>query len=50
METEISVRIAPYEVFDNMRDKEQVEFIADMLSNMPPLILTLFNMKYLHEI
>ena len=37
MKTEISVRIAPYEVFDNMRDKEQVEFIADMLSNMPPL-------------
>ena len=36
METEISVRIAPYEVFDNMRDKEQVEFIADMLSNMSP--------------
>ena len=49
METEISVRIDPYEVFDNMRDKEQVKFIADVLSNMP-LILTLFNMKYLHEI
>ena len=50
MKTEISVRIDPYEVFDNMRDKEQVEFIADMLSNMSPLILTLFNMKCLHEI
>ena len=36
METEISVRIDPYEVFDNMRESEQAECVADVLSNMPP--------------
>lgn len=36
METEISVRIDPYEVLDNMRESEQVELVADVLSNMSP--------------
>ena len=36
METEISVRIDPYEVFYNMSQKEQAEFVADVLSNMSP--------------
>ena len=36
METEISVRIDPYEVFDNMRESEQAECVADVLSNMSP--------------
>ena len=36
METEISVRVDPYEVFDNMSKREQVEFVADVLSNMSP--------------
>ena len=36
METEISVRIDPYEVLDNMREREQVELVADVLSNMSP--------------
>lgn len=36
METEISVRVDPYEVFDNMSEREQVEFVADVLSNMSP--------------
>ena len=40
METEISVRIDPYEVFDNMRNEEQVEFVADVLSNMSPYFFT----------
>lgn len=31
METEISVRVDPYEVLDNMSDREQVEFVADVL-------------------
>ena len=40
METEISVRIDPYEVLDNMRCEEQVEFVADVLSNMSPYFFT----------
>lgn len=36
METEISVRVDPYEVFYNMSEREQVEFVADVLSNMSP--------------
>lgn len=36
METEISVRVDPYEVLDNMSEREQVEFVADVLSNMSP--------------
>lgn len=36
METEISVRVDPYEVLDNMSKGEQVEFVADVLSNMSP--------------
>ena len=36
METEISVRVNPYEVFYNMRDREQVGFVADVLSDMSP--------------
>lgn len=36
METEISVRVDPYDVFDNMSEREQVEFVADVLSNMSP--------------
>ena len=50
METEISVRIDPYEVFDNMRESEQAECVADVLSNMSLLVLTLFNAKYLYII
>ena len=40
METEISVRIDPYEVLDNMRCEEQVEFVADVLSNMSHYFFT----------
>lgn len=40
METEISVLVDPYEVFDNMRNEEQVEFVADVLSNMSPYFFT----------
>ena len=36
METEISVRVDPYEVLDNMRESEQAECVADVLSNMSP--------------
>ena len=36
METEISVRIDPYEVLNNMRESEQAECVADVLSNMSP--------------
>lgn len=36
METEISVRVDPYEVFYNMSEREQVEFVADVLSNTSP--------------
>ena len=36
METEISVRVDPYEMLDNMREREQAEFVADVLSNMSP--------------
>lgn len=36
METEISVRVNPYEVLDNMSVREHVEFVADVLSNMSP--------------
>lgn len=36
METEINVRIDPYEVLDNMREREQAELVADVLSNMSP--------------
>ena len=36
METEISVRIDPYEVLYNMREREQAEVVADVLSNMSP--------------
>lgn len=36
METEISVRVDPYEVFNNMSVREQVEFVADVLSDMSP--------------
>lgn len=36
METEKSVRVDPYEVLDNMSEREQVEFVADVLSNMSP--------------
>lgn len=36
METEISVRVDPYEMLDNMSEREQVEFVADVLSNMSP--------------
>lgn len=36
METEISVRVDPYEVLDNMREREQAELVADVLSNMSP--------------
>lgn len=31
METEISVRVNPYEVLDNMSVREHVEFVADVL-------------------
>lgn len=40
METEISVRVDPYEVLDNMSEREQVEFVADVLSNMSPYSLS----------
>lgn len=36
METEISVRVDPYEMLYNMSEREQVEFVADVLSNMSP--------------
>lgn len=36
METEISVRVDPYEVLYNMRESEQAECVADVLSNMSP--------------
>lgn len=36
METEISVRVDPYEVLGNMSKREQVEFVADVLSNISP--------------
>lgn len=36
METEISVMIDPYEVLYNMRESEQAECVADVLSNMSP--------------
>ena len=36
METEISVRVDPYEVLNNMRESEQAECMADVLSNMSP--------------
>ncbi len=36
METEISVRVDPYEVLGNMSEREQVEFVADVLSNISP--------------
>lgn len=40
METEISVRVDPYEVLDNMSEREQVEFVADVLSNMSPYLFS----------
>lgn len=36
MKTEISVRVDPYEVLENMSEREHVEFVADVLSNMSP--------------
>ena len=36
METEISVMVDPYEVLNNMRESEQAECMADVLSNMSP--------------
>lgn len=36
METEMSVRVDPYGVLYNMSGREQVEFVADVLSNMSP--------------
>ena len=36
METEISVRVEPYEVLDNMREMEQTELMSNVLSNMSP--------------
>ena len=36
METEISVLVDPYEVLNNMREREQAEVVADVLSNMSP--------------
>lgn len=36
MGTEISVRVDPYEVLENMSEREHVEFVADVLSNMSP--------------
>lgn len=36
METEISVRVDPYEVLYNMSEREQAECVADVLSNMSP--------------
>lgn len=36
METSISVRVDPYEILYNMSEREQVEFVADVLSNMSP--------------
>lgn len=36
METEISVRVDPYEMLYNMSEREQMEFVADVLSNMSP--------------
>ena len=40
METEISVRVDPYEMLNNMSEREQVEFVADVLSNMSPNIFS----------
>lgn len=39
METYISMRVDPYEVLDNMSEREQVEFVADVLSDMSPNLL-----------
>ena len=36
METEISVRIDPYEVFDNLTLSQQETFIANALDDMSP--------------
>lgn len=36
METEISVRVDPYEVFDNMTAEQQERFVADVLDDMSP--------------
>lgn len=36
METEIRVSVDPYEVLNNMREMEQAEVVADVLSNMSP--------------
>lgn len=41
METEISVRVDPYEVLYNMSEREQVEFVADVLSNMSPNLFSM---------
>lgn len=34
------MRVDPYEVLDNMSEREQVEFVADVLSNMSPYSLS----------
>lgn len=36
METEMSVRVDPYEVFDNMSTGQQVSFLANSLDSMSP--------------
>lgn len=36
METEISVKVEPYEVLDNMREMEQTELMSNVLSNISP--------------
>lgn len=36
METEISVRVNPYEVLDNMSTGQQVSFLANSLNSMSP--------------
>lgn len=36
METEISVRVDPYEVFDYMTTGQQVSFLANALDSMSP--------------